>query len=150
MKGLGVETAITPYRSMRAAVNHLFREGRLPLSGPAAMGVLVDTLLDRGAEGDVAEAEAGWRGWRRHSDDDLLARHLAAGYRSTCAGSRRCRGLRPSGIAIVRWRNRLASKDISPGPRRCDLRVLKSDQPQGLTPLRPHDCCHCRGRLGRR
>jgi hypothetical protein len=43
---------------MRAAVDHLFREGRLPVWGPAAAGVLVDTLLDRGAESDVAEAEA--------------------------------------------------------------------------------------------
>jgi class 3 adenylate cyclase len=43
---------------MRAAVDHLFREGRLPLWGPAAMGVLVETLLDRGAESDVVEAEA--------------------------------------------------------------------------------------------
>jgi len=43
---------------MRAAVDHLFRERQLPLWGPAAMGVLVETLLDRGADGDVAEAEA--------------------------------------------------------------------------------------------
>ena len=43
---------------MRAAVDHLFREGRLPVWGPAATGVLVETLLDRGAESDVAEAEA--------------------------------------------------------------------------------------------
>ncbi|MGA9359852.1 MAG: cyclase, partial [Mycobacterium sp.] len=43
---------------MRAAVDHLFREGRLLLWGVPATGVLVETLLDRGAEGDVAEAEA--------------------------------------------------------------------------------------------
>ena len=43
---------------MRAAVDHLFREGRVRLWGPAAMGVLVQTLLDRGADSDVAEAEA--------------------------------------------------------------------------------------------
>jgi hypothetical protein len=43
---------------MRAAVDHLFREGRLLMHGVAATGVLVETLLDRGAEGDVAEAEA--------------------------------------------------------------------------------------------
>ena len=43
---------------MRAAVDHLFREGRLPVWGPAATGVLVETLLDRGADSDVAEAEA--------------------------------------------------------------------------------------------
>jgi hypothetical protein len=43
---------------MRASVDHLFREGRLLLWGVAATGVLVETLLDRGADGDVAEAEA--------------------------------------------------------------------------------------------
>ena len=43
---------------MRAAVDHLFREGRLLFWGIPATGVLVETLLDRGADGDVAEAEA--------------------------------------------------------------------------------------------
>jgi len=43
---------------MRAAADHLFREGRLLLWGVAATGVLVEALLDRGADGDVAEAEA--------------------------------------------------------------------------------------------
>ena len=43
---------------MHAAVDDVFREGRLLLWGPAATGVLVETLLDRGADGDVAEAEA--------------------------------------------------------------------------------------------
>ena len=43
---------------IRAAVDHLFREGQLLLWGLAATGVLVETLLDHGAESDVAEAEA--------------------------------------------------------------------------------------------
>src|SRR6202007_3413492 len=43
---------------MRAAVDHLFREGRLLLWGVAATGVLAETLLDRGTDGDVVEAEA--------------------------------------------------------------------------------------------
>ena len=43
---------------MRAAVDHLFREGQLLLWGVVATGVLVGTLLDRGADGDLAEAEA--------------------------------------------------------------------------------------------
>jgi class 3 adenylate cyclase len=43
---------------MRAAVDHLFREGRLLGWGVPATGVLVETLLDRGADGDLAEAEA--------------------------------------------------------------------------------------------
>jgi hypothetical protein len=42
---------------MRAAVDHLFREGQLTWGTPAT-GVLVETLLDRGAASDVAEAEA--------------------------------------------------------------------------------------------
>jgi hypothetical protein len=43
---------------MRTAADHLFREGQLLMWGIAATGVLVETLLDRGAESDVAEAEA--------------------------------------------------------------------------------------------
>ena len=43
---------------MRAAVDHLFREGQLLVWGIPATRVLVETLLDRGADGDVAEAEA--------------------------------------------------------------------------------------------
>ena len=43
---------------MRAAVDDLVREGELLASGILATGVLVETLLDRGAENDVAEAEA--------------------------------------------------------------------------------------------
>jgi hypothetical protein len=43
---------------MRAAADHLFGEWQLLLWGIAATGVLVETLLDRGDESDVAEAEA--------------------------------------------------------------------------------------------
>jgi len=43
---------------MRAAVDHLFREGHLQIWGVPATGVLVETLLVRSANGDVAEAEA--------------------------------------------------------------------------------------------
>jgi class 3 adenylate cyclase len=43
---------------MRAAVDHLFREGQLVEWGIPATGVLVETLLDRGTEPDAAEAEA--------------------------------------------------------------------------------------------
>ncbi len=45
-------------RLMRAAVNHLFREGQLLWWGIPATGVLVETLLERGGDADVAEAEA--------------------------------------------------------------------------------------------
>jgi AAA ATPase domain/Putative zinc-finger len=43
---------------MRAAAEHLFREGLLLGWGIPATGVLVETLLDRGAESDLVEAEA--------------------------------------------------------------------------------------------
>jgi hypothetical protein len=44
---------------MRAAVDHLFRPGQLLLGwGIPTTGVLVETLLDRSAENDVAEAAA--------------------------------------------------------------------------------------------
>jgi hypothetical protein len=43
---------------MPAAVDHLFREGRLLQWGISATGVLVETLLDRGTDADVAEAQA--------------------------------------------------------------------------------------------
>jgi hypothetical protein len=42
---------------MRAALDHLFREGQLLVWGTPATGVLVQILLDRAADGDVAEAE---------------------------------------------------------------------------------------------
>jgi hypothetical protein len=43
---------------MRTAVNDLVRDGRLPGWGVPATGVLVEALLDSGADGDVAESEA--------------------------------------------------------------------------------------------
>jgi hypothetical protein len=43
---------------MRAAVDHLVREGQLLAWGVVATGILVETLLDHAAHGDVAEAEA--------------------------------------------------------------------------------------------
>jgi hypothetical protein len=43
---------------MRDAVDHLFREGQLLGWGVPATGVLAETLLDRGTESDLAEAEA--------------------------------------------------------------------------------------------
>jgi hypothetical protein len=43
---------------MRAAVDDLVRTGQLLQWGIPATGVLVEALLDRGADGDVAEAEA--------------------------------------------------------------------------------------------
>jgi hypothetical protein len=62
---------------MRGAVDHLFREGRLMMHGVAATGVLVETLLDRGTESDVAEAEAAIeRLAAAPADDGLVLREI--------------------------------------------------------------------------
>jgi hypothetical protein len=58
---------------MRAAVDHLFREGQLLAWGIPATGVLVETLLDRGTDGDVAEAEAAITRLAAAPTDDGLA-----------------------------------------------------------------------------
>ena len=58
VRGLGVEIAMTPSRSCTPPSTICSARDRLLLWGTAATGVLVETLLDRGAEGDVAEAEA--------------------------------------------------------------------------------------------
>jgi class 3 adenylate cyclase len=62
---------------MRTAADHLFREGHLRLWGIPVTGVLVETLLSRGAEGDVAEAEAAIeRLAAAPTDDDLPVREI--------------------------------------------------------------------------
>ena len=62
---------------MFAAVDQLVREGQLLSWGIPATGVLVETLLDRGAEGDVAEAEAAIeRLAAAPADDGLVIRDI--------------------------------------------------------------------------
>ena len=62
---------------MRAAADHLFRQGQLPGWGIPATGVLVETLLDRSADGDVAEAEAAIeRLAAAPADDGLVIRDI--------------------------------------------------------------------------
>jgi hypothetical protein len=62
---------------MRAAVDHLFRVGRLLWWGIPATGALVETLLDRVADGDVAEAEAAIaRLATAPADDGLVIREI--------------------------------------------------------------------------
>ena len=58
---------------MRAAVDHLFREGRLLGWSTPSTGVLVETLLDRGAEGDLVEAAAAIERLAAAPSDDGLA-----------------------------------------------------------------------------
>ena len=96
---------------MRADVDHLFREGRLLGWGVPATGVLVETLLDRGAESDVAEAEAAITRLAAAPADD------GAGYprKSGCCGCtlywHTPRATTPPtatiGTATVRWRESL-------------------------------------------
>ena len=106
---------------MRAAVDHLFREGQLLAWGVPATGVLVETLLDRGADGDVAEAEAAIeRLAAAPADEGLVIRdiwllRLRALLARAHGDDAAYRDLRD------RYRDmaeRLASKDISRGPRR--------------------------------
>ena len=62
---------------MFAALDQLVREGQLLSWGIPATGVLVETLLDRGAEGDVAEAEAAIeRLAAAPADDGLVIRDI--------------------------------------------------------------------------
>ena len=58
---------------MRVAVDDLVREGQLMGWGIPATGVLVETLLDRGTDGDTAEAEAAIERLAQAPTDDGLA-----------------------------------------------------------------------------
>jgi hypothetical protein len=58
---------------MRAAVDHLFREGQLLGWGIPVTGFLAETLLDRGTDADVAEAEAAIERLAAAPADDGLA-----------------------------------------------------------------------------
>jgi class 3 adenylate cyclase len=62
---------------MRAATDQLVRHGQLAQWGIPATGVLVETLLERGADGDVAEAEAAVeRLTVAPADDGLVVRDI--------------------------------------------------------------------------
>ncbi|MGO9152022.1 ATP-binding protein, partial [Mycobacterium sp.] len=62
---------------MRVALHELLRNGQQLVWGIPATGVLVETLLDRGADGDVAEAEAAiTRLASAPADDGLVIREI--------------------------------------------------------------------------
>jgi class 3 adenylate cyclase len=62
---------------MRAAVDHLFCDGRLVAWGVPATGVLVETLLDRGEGADLGEAQAAIeRLAASPADDGLVIRDI--------------------------------------------------------------------------
>ena len=65
------------YIGFGPAVDHLFRQGQLLLGyGIPATGVLVETLLDRRADGDEAEAEAAIDRLARLPTDGLVVRDI--------------------------------------------------------------------------
>ncbi|CPR11804.1 membrane-anchored adenylyl cyclase [Mycobacterium bohemicum DSM 44277] len=62
---------------MRAAADDLFRDGRLQPYGAVATGLLMEALLDRGADGDLAEAEAAFdRLVAAPAEDGLMTREI--------------------------------------------------------------------------
>jgi hypothetical protein len=107
---------------MRAAVDLLFREGQLLAWSMAATGVLVKTRLDRGAEADVAEADAAIeRSTAAPTDDGVAGRDIwLLRLRALLARARLTPRLtRTSGTATATWRLRLASRGIFPGLKQC-------------------------------
>ena len=106
---------------MRKAVDVLHQEGQLGY-GVWGTGVLVETLLERGAEGDLAEAQEAidWLANLPADDGSAMRRdHAAAAARAASPGPwRRCRlpGLgeslsRDGGIAWLRRTHRLGRGD---------------------------------------
>jgi hypothetical protein len=61
---------------IRATADHLFRDGQLLAWGVPATGVLVETLLDRRTDGDVAEAEAAIERLARLPADGFVLRDI--------------------------------------------------------------------------
>ena len=107
---------------MRKAVDEICDQAGLLGYVVCATGVLVETLLERGAEGDLAEAEDAIDRLADLAADESLAmrdiwllrlRALLARARGDDAA------YRDLVTAIARWRHRLASKDTWRGPRRC-------------------------------
>jgi AAA ATPase domain len=107
---------------IRATVDHLFREERLPLWGVPATGVLVETLLDRSAQNDVAEAEAAIDRLAT-APPTMPSLSVTSGccgcahYWHAPAATSPCTAT--TGTATAPWRHRLASRGTCSGPRRC-------------------------------
>ena len=105
---------------IRKVVNDFFEAGQLAY-GAAGTAVLVETLLDRGTEGDVAEAQSAIdRAANLPADEGLVLRDIS------CCGCAPCwpgpaATTSPTAtwrIATARWRNRLASRDTWRWPGR--------------------------------
>ena len=123
VRGLGVEIAITPYRSCAPPSTTCSARDSCWQWGIPATGVLVETLLDRGADGDVAEAEAAINGWRpRQPTTGLVIREIwLLRMRALLARARgdETRLSRLSGSLPRHGDRRLASRGTWRGPRRC-------------------------------
>jgi hypothetical protein len=119
-------TAISVRERLRGAADD--GPGLLAAIHVTAVLGTADAMID-----DVAEAEAATERLAAAPPDDagLAVRDMAvAAAGSARAGSRRCRGLCAlQGIATATSRQRLASRDISPGPRPggkpCSARALR-------------------------
>ena len=121
-EGSALETAMRRFRSMRAAVDDLFQRGTAAGVGHSRDRVFwwrhCWTAAPRVTWPKPRPRSSGWRPRRPTTVGDT--RHLAAAA-ARAAGRARgdaaaYRGL--PGVATATWRNRLASKDISRGPRR--------------------------------
>jgi hypothetical protein len=111
---------------MRAAVDHLARQGQLVWGIPAT-SVLVETLLDRGTESDMVQAKAAIERLAVAPADEGLAmrdiwllrlRALLARAHADGAAYVDFR------IATRTWRECLATRVISRGPRRAVMGVV--------------------------
>jgi hypothetical protein len=105
---------------MRKAIDGLDQEGRLGY-GVFGTGALVETLLERGAESDLAEGQEAFD-WLANlpADDGSAIREITL-LRLRALLARPAAMTSATGIwraAIARWRNRLASMGTSLGPRR--------------------------------
>ena len=132
---------------MRQAVDDLHQAGRLGY-GVWGTGILVETLLDRGAEGDLAEAQEAidWlANLRADQDSAMLRHHAAAAARAAGPSPRRRRrlpGLRGSlsrdgGIAWLRRTHRLGRghdrESLWPNGMKT---IQRQPTPRGLAPNR--------------
>ena len=132
---------------MRSAADHLFRDGTLLMWNVPVTGVLVKTLLDRGEANDVTEAEAAINRLAATPGDDGLAvrdiwllrlRALLARARGETAL------IKTSGSATATRPKRLASKGISPGPKRCPDDGGRSAAPAARADVKVPESSACR------
>jgi class 3 adenylate cyclase len=106
---------------LRQTVDELHRAGRLG-HGVWGTGVLVEALLERGTDADLAEAQEAINGLAPGADSAI--RDVTLLRLRTLVS--RARGdelpTATTGIGTTIWRHPLASKGTSPGPRRCPRR----------------------------